>query len=340
MSETEQFDGAKKVAAFLLSLERNQAGELLSHLGEDVVAEVIEAMESIDYQFDGDGMLKQVIQRVALMGAKRDGVKPATETELRKLMVAGLGEGAAEQVLGTIQRRRRMERPFVAIERAPASAIRRVLAKESPAAVAVVLAHLDPSLSASVLEEFEANAALDIVKRMATLVPPPFEILEMMAQDLTPRIRSEAAYPPPKSGTEKLQTIAEMLNGTSGEVEKSVLENLNEDNAEMVTEIREFMFTWEDIADIDRRAMQKILGTVETRTLSVALKACSAAVEENVMSNLSSRVRDMVAEERELAGAMPMSEVSIAREEIMRGVRAMIESGELQPAKGGDELVT
>lgn len=340
MSETIQTGGAKKVAAFLLSLERHQAGSLLSHLGDDVVAEVVEAMESIDYQFDGEEMLKQVIQRVALMGAKRDGVKPATETELRKLLVAGLGENPADRVLGTIQRRRRMERPFVTIERAPASAIRRVLSKESPAAVAVVLAHLDPSLSAVVLEEFEVNAALDIVRRMATLVPPPFEILEMMARDLTPRIRDEAACPPPKSGTEKLQTIAEMLNGASGSVEKSVLESLGEDSAEMVTEIREFMFTWDDIGDIDRRAMQKILGTVETRTLSIALKACSPSVEENIMSNLSSRVRDMVAEERELAGAMPMSEVSIAREEIMRGVRAMIESGELQPAKGGDELVT
>jgi flagellar motor switch protein FliG len=100
------------------------------------------------------------------------------------------------------------------------------------------------------------------------------------------------------------------------------------------------MFTWDDIADVDRRSMQKILGTVETRTLAIALKACNPAVEENITSNLSSRVKDMVIEERELAGSLPMSEVLQAREEIMRSVRALIDAGEFKPQKGGDALVS
>jgi flagellar motor switch protein FliG len=48
----------------------------------------------------------------------------------------------------------------------------------------------------------------------------------------------------------------------------------------------------------------------------------------------------MVIEERELAGALPMSEVLQAREEIMRGVRALIDAGEFKPQKGGDALVS
>ena len=103
---------------------------------------------------------------------------------------------------------------------------------------------------------------------------------------------------------------------------------------------REQLFTWEDIGTLNRRAMTKILGTVDTKTLSVALKGCSQAVEQNILSNLSSRVRDMVIEERELAGAMPIADVKLARDEILKNIRALIESGEFRPSRGGDALVS
>ena len=79
--------------------------------------------------------------------------------------------------------------------------------------------------------------------------------------------------------------------------------------------------------------------TPRGRTLSIALKACPPAVEQNVMNNLSSRVRDMVADERELAGAIPMTEVAAARGEVMTAVRALMDAGEFSPARAGEELV-
>jgi flagellar motor switch protein FliG len=85
--------------------------------------------------------------------------------------------------------------------------------------------------------------------------------------------------------------------------------------------------------------MQKILGSIETRTLALALKASPQDVQDNILSNLSARVRLMVAEEKELAGAVPMTDVQSARGEILKNVRALMESGEFKPARAGAELV-
>ena len=63
--------------------------------------------------------------------------------------------------------------------------------------------------------------------------------------------------------------------------------------------------------------------------------ACALEVEENVLSNLSTRVQEMVAEERELAGLVPMTEVLAARTELMRAVHALIDAGEFKPSRGG-----
>ena len=130
-----------------------------------------------------------------------------------------------------------------------------------------------------------------------------------------------------------------MLHYTTVETERSLLEALEGEDDEMVGEIREYMFTWTNLSEVDKRSMQKILASVDTRTLAIALKACPPDVEDNVIGNLSERVKEMVIEERELAGPVPMPEVQAARGEVLRGVHALIDSGEFQPMRGGEDLV-
>jgi len=142
-----------------------------------------------------------------------------------------------------------------------------------------------------------------------------------------------------EEGPSRLQAIAELLSYTDPSIEKGALESIASEDEEIANELREHMFTWDDLGTVDRRVMQKILGTVDTKTLSVAIKACPKAVEDNLLGNLSSRVRDMVAEERELVGSVPMTTVEGARNEILQNIRAMIESGEFQPSRSGEDLV-
>ena len=88
----------------------------------------------------------------------------------------------------------------------------------------------------------------------------------------------------------------------------------------------------------DREARDaEILASIDTKTLSIALKACPDGVFENIMNNLSSRVRDMVLDEKELLGPMPFSDVLQARVEIMGAVRALMENGEFSPARASEE---
>jgi flagellar motor switch protein FliG len=202
-----------------------------------------------------------------------------------------------------------------------------------------VLAHLDPSLSAEVLGSLPPERALALVKRMATLVPPGFETLVVIAQNLAERLKAMAAAPVARDPMTQLKTIAELLNFSQPEVEKTVLEGIQKDDATKATAIRELMFTWENLADLDKRAMQKVLASVDTKTLAISLKGASAPVEENIMGNLSQRVREMVKDERDLAGAMALKDVRVARNEVMKAVRGLMESGEFRPARAGEELV-
>ena len=117
------------------------------------------------------------------------------------------------------------------------------------------------------------------------------------------------------------------------------MEELPSDGA-IDEEIRELMFSWDDLASLARRGRQKVLPSVDTRTLALGLKSCSPVVEKNVTDNLSERVRAMVEDERDTLGAVPMSDVTEARAEILTAVRGLMESGEVRLPKAGEELVS
>ncbi len=340
MARRKELRGAQKVAAFLMTLERSEAAAVLKRLGEDVVPSVVQALLEMDPKLSVTEFRTALHADVAFALHRPDTMRPGNLRDLEMLLENSLGRERAGNFLESVRRRRQLERPFAAIEGRGADRVRAVLEEESPAVAALVLAHLDPAHSSAILAGMEVEKAQDIVRRMATLTPPGFEVLQSVASQLEQRLADAAVTAPPVDTEQRLRTVAEMLSFTPLEVEQGVLEGISSVDADIAQGIREQMFTWDHLADVDRRAMQKILGAVDTRTLSMALKACSREVEENILANLSSRVREMVGEERELAGAVPMSEVLIAREQILRSVRVMIESGEFQPAKAGDDLVS
>lgn len=331
--------GVQRAAVFLSSLEREAAAALLKHLDPATLEEVVRAMAELDRESLDEQGVRALYRDLARDLHGPTPLRVPDQQQLAALLVATVGEEMAERTLAAIRARRLDERPFLALESHPPRRIGAALASESEAVAALVLAHLEPALSAEVLEALPEERSLAVVKRMAALAPPPLPTLSAVARELERRLAELSDEPLEFDAERQLRTIAEMLSHSTGDVERHVLDGLGAEDEAMAQEIREFMFTWTDLAHVDKRAMQKILASIDTKTLAIAIKACQPEVEENIMANLSSRVRAMVADERDLAGAMAMNEVLAARNEIMIAVRGLMESGEFRPARSGEDLV-
>jgi flagellar motor switch protein FliG len=337
MSELSEISGYQRVAAFLLSLEPAVASSILKSMSPDVVTQVSQAMIDLDPKLSREGVVDDLVKDLARSLHRPRSVRACDAGHLRRLLDSAFGK-QGEAMLAQIQEKRLSSRPFLELERHAPAAVAQVLRQESPSVVALVLAHLEPGRTAQILKDLDQEVALDVVRRMVSLQAPGPALVRTVAASLTERL---ATTPSPSSSdpARRLQSVAQILNNSAPEMEKKVIEALAETDEDTANELRECLFTWDDIGDLNRRAMTKILGTVDTRTLSVALKGCSQVVEQNVLSNLSSRVREMVIEERELAGPMSMADVKSARDEILKNIRALIEAGEFRPNRGGEQLV-
>jgi flagellar motor switch protein FliG len=332
--------GTQKVAAFLLSLDKQVGALVMRSLDSKVVANVAEAMTELSPDLCSPEAVDKLFFELSRTVHTQAGVRPQDKFQLYEILAGTFGPEEADRVIEGIAERRRRAHPLGFLDKVPTDRIVSILTEESPAVVALVMSHASPEASAKVLATYEPEMALDVVRRMTQIVPPNVDTMLTIADDIQRRLRASAGEPAQIDRSDSLRTVAELLNYTKAEIEKVVLEGLESADEEIANEVREYMFAWEDLGTIDKRGMQKILASIDTPTLSIALKASPEDVENNIMSNLSSRVREMVSEEREIAGAVPMTDVIRARDQILKAARGMMESGDLTPARSGEELVS
>jgi flagellar motor switch protein FliG len=131
----------------------------------------------------------------------------------------------------------------------------------------------------------------------------------------------------------------DLLGRVDRATEKLILEQLDETNPELAEEVRNMMFTFEDIVQLDDRAVQSILREVEGKDLATALKAAGQEVRDKVYKNMSERAVNQLKEEMEFMGPVKMKNVEEAQKKIVAAIRRLEESGELQIGRGEDDVL-
>jgi flagellar motor switch protein FliG len=338
----ERSGGARAVAALLMSLDESAAAGLLKALDARMLPRVAAAMAALEAEASKSAPIAPDWRKLALAvdGAQRSSPRARDEEELGRFLEQGLGAERGAAVLSEMRELRRLEKPFEAFESVPPARIVKALAGESTAARAVVLRYLSPKAAARVLSALDPAESLRVVQRLSSAGAPRREIVDLVASTLQAELQRIAAQPEAPQPSERMRSIAEILKSADKDVGRMVLTELEAKDKPVAEAIRGMMFTWEDLGTLDRRAMQKVLSTVDTGKLAMALKGGPAAVEANVLANLSARVRQMVAEERELLGPRPKAEVDAARAEMMKSVHALVESGELSAATSSEGMVS
>jgi flagellar motor switch protein FliG len=100
------------------------------------------------------------------------------------------------------------------------------------------------------------------------------------------------------------------------------------------------MFVFEDITQLDDKAIQLILRQVDVKQLAVALKGVRDEVKTKIIKNMSERAGQNLEEEIVLLGPVRLKQVEEEQVAIVRVIRTLEEQGQLVLARGGDEFVS
>ena len=133
--------------------------------------------------------------------------------------------------------------------------------------------------------------------------------------------------------------LVDILNRADRATEKTILEDLEEQDPVLAEEVKKLMFVFEDIVLLDDRSIQTVLKEVDMKDLALALKAASEAVMKRIISNMSDRAAEMLKEDIEFMGPVRLRIVEDAQQRIVNIIRRLDDAGEIVISRGKEDEI-
>ncbi len=266
--------------------------------------------------------------------AEHQGIAEGGLGSAQKLLQAAFGDNEGEEILNRVSHVIQML-PFDAIKNVDPTQLASFLQDEHPQTIALVLAYLDPPSAAAVINALQGDLAPEVAERLAMMGSTPPEVIRRVEEVLEKKLSSVTTHDFSAAGG--IKALVDVLGWVDRNTERQIMETLAETNPELLEEVRKMMFTFDDLVQLDDRAMQQVLKEVDLKELALALKACSEAVRDKVFKSMSERAVNMLKEEIEYMGRVRMRVVEEAQQRVVSVVRRLEDAGEIVLAHGAEE---
>jgi flagellar motor switch protein FliG len=150
-----------------------------------------------------------------------------------------------------------------------------------------------------------------------------------------------AELPIPGSGgavaVDGVTRSAAVVRALSKEIGELLLSDIEAENELLAAEIRQAMYSFEDLKLIDARSMRELLKAVPGDRLTLAIKTASPELSAHIFSGMSKRAAERVREDLELLGAVRLADVESAQQEIVEVALRLAAEGTLSLGGGGED---
>ena len=324
----------------------DRAAVLLLLLGEQEAANIIKYMDPKEVQRIGAAMVSAadmsqeavnfVLDEFVSTLKNQTSLGLGTSDYVEDVLRRALGEDKAASVMGRILPGQ-ASKGLDILKWMDARAIADMVRNEHPQVIAIILSVLEFEVAADVLQFLPQAVRPEIMQRVAALeTVQPAAMLELESIMKKQFSNNSSAR---SSSVGGVKQAAKIMNFVKVDMESQIMEGLSNLDEDIMLQIQDNMFTFENLVDVDNRAIQTIMRNVDQDLLMTALKGASEFVKEKFFDNMSSRARVMFIDDMEAKGPLRISDVEEAQKNIMRTARKLSDAGELVLAGRGDDFV-
>jgi len=328
----EELSNIEKSAIILISMGRDVSGQVMRHLPEneiEVITTTIARMANVDADVELEVLREFYSALMASEFISEGGLDFA-----RDVLESSLGKGRADDMLKRIQESLNPT-GFSLLKDVDPIHLLEFIRNEHPQTIALILSQLNPGQAAQVLGQLPEDIQTDVSMRIATMEKISPEVIREIEGVLD--IHLKEVISGNLSATGGVKAVASILNLVDRSTEKSILGNLEMENPELTSNIKNLMFVFDDLMVLDDRSIQMVLKEVDIKELAVALKASSDELKEKIFRNVSERVATMIQEEMDFAGPTRLSIVEESQQRIVEVVRRLEEEQQIVVVRGGSE---
>jgi flagellar motor switch protein FliG len=329
---TDKLSGPQKAAILFLTMGEEYSTALFKELDESSIKKIGKYMSEITH-IPSDVL--STVMNEFLTNFKGDGdVVVSGEDFLKQIVNKSLDKERAREVFKVIGEKGSSV-PFSDLTYIPVENLINIIQGEHPQTIALILSYLPYEKAAEVLKSFPEELKIDVALRIVQIGQVDVEIVNELDKVIKNELSKIGGATRKCDG---IETLANILNQVDGITEESVLSHIENEDGDLADMVRQKMFVFEDLLQIENRHFRDILQNVDNQLLIKALKTTSDEMKDKVFSNLSERASEMLREDMEVMGPVKLSEVEETQQEIIKIAKRLESEGRIVLAKGGDDV--
>jgi len=329
-----------RAAQFMVLIGSEEASKILSKLDPDQVEAISKEIVTIKTitTKEAEGVLEE-FRSLLSSPYGYSGSSSGGKEQARRLLYAAFGPEKGEAMLVKAVPDA-AENPFGFLSEFSGEQLALLFRDESPAACAMVFSRLPSKLSAAALANTSPERKLEIVKRIAKLNDTSPEVIARTAAAIKEKAR-HFGQSVPAAGEEidGKGVLTAILKHSDVAFSGRLLDGLEASDPSLSKEMKDRLYTLEDVANAADRPLQEKLRTMDDREIALLLRGRSEAFTQKIFWNISSARADRIKEESEIMGAVPKIEAEAAAREFLSWFRQSLDEGRILMLNDKDVLV-
>jgi flagellar motor switch protein FliG len=334
-SKPDDLAGTQRAAILLMSLGEQDAANVLKQLDAREVQKLGIAMAELK-EVSREQMTAVLDTFIGVADSKAN-LAGGSQDYVRRVLTQAVGKQKADMLLDRVTTGQTGQ-GIEALKWMESKAVAQIISGEHPQIAAIVLSHLEPEQSAGILPLLPEDMRTEVLMRIATLNEVPQSALTELDQ----LVEKQANATPPATVRRigGARTVASILNAMERDKSGEELGKIEKADGDMHGKIKDLLFIFDNLLNVDDRGIQALLREVGSDTLAVALRGAEPEVQEKILKNMSKRAAEILKDDMEARGPVKLTDVEAAQKEIVVIAQRLAEEGTISlGGKGGGEFV-
>ena len=314
----------EKIARFFVLIGEDSTVKIFQYLDKDYVEQISTAITQI--QSINKDVSLAILEEFHLYTRTKGFISSGGYDFAKDILYKSIGQEAAEEVLEKLSRMKLANQAFSYLDSVNPKQLSDFIKDESPHTIAVILAHMDPSKSADVLMELDEEIRVKVSIQIATIKDVSPDVVRTISAVLERKLESLLSSIVDVGG---VKVVADMLN-KMGPKAVDILKNINGIDTSLATRIKDNMFVFEDLLNLDSEYIMKIIQSVESADVVVAMKNTTQEQIEKVTGAMSQRVKDRFYEESEMLTKVKIKDIEAPQRRMLAVAQKMMDDGVIE----------
>jgi len=316
-----------------------KAALFLNLLGEDLAEEIIKQLDAKE--------VKKITLGINKLKELNKDMIDAVKKEVKSIIDSGIKLSLDEDTIKTILAKKlsrdeiskifeEEEMKVESFENLESSTILNFIISEHPQTITSILCALEPKKAAEIFSKLPDGVKFDVAMRLINMEKVSEKALKEVLEIFKVQFSGNKIKEKRFNG---IKILSEILNFSDKNTEEFILTMLDERDSALADKIKNLMFVFDDLINLDDRGIQALLKEVNTEDLVIALKSASEALKEKIFKNMSQRAVQILKEEMESKGPVKIADVEKAQQNILKVARRLESEGRIVLGGKGDDVV-